>query len=212
YTHDDRQRLCRIMTLKYLGLPLSEIAELPEEISPQMMAKMVNSSLESIETEFKALFLRMRTLRELESRMCEGAEWSDLVGVIESSEKGSSFGAGLLGVEESSSFKAGVSQVMVDSWHALIDKAILLMREGVAPDSSEVRHVAQELVGARHTGLADDQELLSIEGAMPPSHHQGDFGLMVNAVFSYLRSSMGEQDSTRVDSDGQVSVNAEGLK
>lgn len=196
YTQDDAEQLFRIMTLKYLGLSLADISSMPEEIHPMMFRALVSKSLSRLEDEFKTLFVRMNTLRSLEESAEKGYSWQDLASVVDRAQGEDSFQWSMLFVRDDQEASEGVSKSMIDSWHAIIDKTIELMRADVAPNSPEAHSLAREFLAAQGQGMPDEQEFAIIQSSMPASHRQGDFGKMVAQVFDYLRCASRELEGS----------------
>ena len=198
YTLEDVQGLYRIMTLKYLGLSLADINALPDDIHPMMFRAMVSKSLDSVEDEFRALFARMNTLRALEESSERGLSWQDLAKVIDEKQDDGSFRWSALFARDDQDDILGTPKSMVDSWHAIIDRTIELMRASVQHDAPEARALAREFLEAQGDGMPDEEEFVKIQDSMPSSHRHGDFGQMVSQVFDYLRLAAGSLE----DEDG----------
>lgn len=199
YTTQDLEGLYRILTLKYLGLSLSDISRIPDVVPPAMFRALVGKSQQKIEEEFGALLVRMSTLRSLDVASEDCISWGTLSRIIDGASAQASSGS------DSSSLSEGApvsSADKVDSWHHIIDKTIELMNAHVPSDSPEAVELADRLLAADGGKQTLEGEFQLIQGSMPESHRRGDFGVMVNKVFEYLHSAANQQAHTRGDVGG----------
>lgn len=215
YTGDDLEGLYRILTLKYLGLSLSDIAQIPDTIPPAMFRALVGKSQQRLEQELASLLVRMSTLRALEGASEGEMCWSRLSAVID--------GAGAdeartdtthpkaTGAVSEASSEDEAPQSKVDSWHHIIDKTIELMNAHVPADSPEAAALAESFLAADGKGMPTEGEFLQIQGSMPESHRRGDFGIMVSKVFEYLHSAAAQRKGSSPAGSGVATVHAAGF-
>lgn len=191
YTAQDLESLYRILTLKYLGLSLSDISRIPDVIPPAMFRALVGKSQQKLEEEFSALLVRMSTLRSLDAASEDCISWGTLSRIVDDAS-----GRVMSAQKPDASAEdvpAGSSMDRVDSWHHIIDRTIELMNAHVPSDSPEAVELAERLLASDDGKNTAEGEFRVIQGSMPESHRQGDFGAMVNKVFEYLHSAANRQ-------------------
>ncbi|MBQ9003828.1 MAG: MerR family transcriptional regulator [Eggerthellaceae bacterium] len=85
YSRTDEEELYRILTLKYLGLPLAEIRECKDQIGDAMaLRRLLVKAMEEIEESFQDLVKRLLTLHALfsESGRSRDVQWEALAHAI----------------------------------------------------------------------------------------------------------------------------------
>jgi DNA-binding transcriptional MerR regulator len=196
YTESDVSELYRILTLKYLGLPLSQIKEdaLFYRDSPALHA-LANEKMDEIEMDFQKLFCRLTTLRAISESTRDDAslDWEAVAALIERHQGEEQFFWRLTcisdgGLTEPGSKDEEVHREMIGKWHALIADAIRLMTAEEPPDSSRNRELAKrylELDQFQKT-LSANQNFILMEN-IAANHIKGDsFDKLRQSVFDYL--------------------------
>lgn len=197
YTEENVKDLYRILSLKYLGLSLSDIKEHGSDYdNAESLRALANAQIDAIEEEFQALLRRMSTLRcvhELASQ--EGADWERVAEVIQESQGESQFFWHLTGIRDDGCAPEDHEGLprrskTVSSWHGLIAEVIQHMASDEPFDSSRNRALAQ-----RYLALSSgDNQVLPEESfiLMENFAFHGDrdgctsFDELRQAVFGYL--------------------------
>jgi DNA-binding transcriptional MerR regulator len=198
YTESAISELYRILTLKYLGLPLSQIKEdaLSYRDSPALHA-LANEKMDKIEADFQKLFRRLTTLRAISESTRDDAEldWEAIAATIEHQEGEEQFFWRLTcisdaGLTEPGSKDDALHREMIGKWHALIADAIRLMTTEDALSSPRSRELAKrylELDKFQKT-LSDNQNFILMEN-IAADYTKGDsFDKLRQSVFDYLES------------------------
>ncbi|MEG0324296.1 MAG: MerR family transcriptional regulator, partial [Raoultibacter sp.] len=183
YTEENVQDLYRILTLKYLGLSLSEIksdAGLFKDSSA--FHALTDSKMDDIEKDFQLLFKRLTTMRALLEASNEPAEldWANMAATIEKNQDDSQFFWRLTCINESGLGEGDaegkvIREQSVSKWHELIADTIRLMSEHEPLDSEANRDLAQrylDLDGSQET-LSADQNFILMENITPHPHAHG---------------------------------------
>lgn len=198
YTEENVQDLYRILTLKYLGLSLSEIksdAALFQDSSA--FHALADEKMDDVEAEFQRLFKRLTTMRALleASNGQTGIDWGAMAATIERCQDDSQFFWRLTCINESGLTDAteedlALREQSVSKWHELIADTIRLMSEHEPKDSPGNRDLAK-----RYLALDESQQTLSaaqnfilMENIAPSSHHghDGSFDELRKSVCDYL--------------------------
>lgn len=203
YTEDNVRDLYRILTLKYLGLSLTEIksdAALYERAEP--LQKLSNSQIDAIEEQFQALFKRMTTLRALHDQAPEGGDisWENMAETIERCQGESQFFWRLTCVRDDAptSEEAAEERVAhsesVSKWHELIADTIRIMSAGEPCDSLHNRNLAKRYLdlGMTQETARSESNFILMENMAPHGHGQGrddgSFDELRQAVFDHLQA------------------------
>lgn len=153
YTEENVKDLYRILSLKYLGLSLSDIKDHGDVYeSPESLKSLTNAQIDAIEEEFQALLRRMSTLRsvhELASK--DEIDWELVADTIQESQGESQFFWHLTGIRDDSSMSDSDEDLprrseTVSNWHGLIAEVIQLMASGEPLDSPRNQELAQRYV------------------------------------------------------------------
>ena len=179
YTEENVQDLYRILTLKYLGLSLSEIksdAGLFRDASA--FHALADRKMDDIEKDFQDLFKRLTTMRVLleASNEPDEVDWATMAATIERSQDDSQFFWRLTCINESGLTEATDEDIAlrgqsVSKWHELIADTIRQMSEGEPLDSPGNRDLARrylELDESQQT-LSANQNFILMENISP--HH-----------------------------------------
>lgn len=199
YTEENVQDLYRILTLKYLGLSLSEIksgAGLFRDASA--FHALADEKMDDIEKDFQELFKRLTTMRALlEASNNPGeVEWENMAATIERSQDDSQFFWRLTCISESGLTEATDEDIAlrgqsVSRWHELIADTIRQMTENEALDSPGNRDLARrylELDESQQT-LSANQNFILMENISPHrGHAAGHYG--EDGSFDELRQSV----------------------
>lgn len=196
YTQEDVKDLYRILTLKYLGLSLTQIksdAALYE--TSYAVQELVNQQMDEIEQQFQHLFKRMTTLRAVHDEAQEhGVEWESMAQTVERCQGESQFFWRLTCIRDDTQAPDAQACVAhsesVSLWHGLIADAIRLMSSGEAVDSPRNRDLARrylELDQAQDTDRFEENFIL-MENMATHGHTGGSFDELRQAVFEHLTS------------------------
>lgn len=212
YTEENIQDLYRILTLKYLGLSLSEIksdAGLFKDSSA--LHTLTDEKMDDIEKNFQLLFKRLTTMRALleASNQPSELDWAKMAATIEKNQDDSQFFWRLTcinesGLGESDSEGRAMREQSVSKWHELIADTIRLMSEHEPLESDANRDLA-----VRYLNLDDSQETLSadqnfilMENITPHPHHHGhghdgSFDELRQAVCDHLDAVVGAYQKSK---------------
>lgn len=205
YTEKNVQDLYRILTLKYLGLSLSEIkADAGLFCDASAFHSLASSKMDDIEKDFQNLFKRLTTMRALleASNEPDEVDWAAMADTIERSQDDSQFFWRLICINESGLTEATDEDIAlrgqsVSKWHELIADTIRQMSEGEPLDSPGNRDLARrylELDEFQQT-LSANQNFILMENISPhhghaPGHHgeDGSFDELRQSVCDHLEA------------------------
>lgn len=203
YTEENVRELYRILTLKYVGLSLSEIKERAARFGDAAAFRaLADAKMDDIERDFQRLFKRLTTMHALIAASGgEGAtDWEGLASLIERNQDDSQFFWRLTCINESglagsTEEDAAMRSQAVSRWHELIADTIYLMATGQPPDSPANRDLARrylELDSSQQT-LAASRNFILMENISPRHAHasgaqadEGSFDELRRAVCAHL--------------------------
>jgi DNA-binding transcriptional MerR regulator len=198
YTESDVSELYRILTLKYLGLPLSQIKEdAPLYRDSPALHALTNEKMDEIEADFQKLFRRLTALRAISesTRGDTDLDWEAIAATIERHQGEEQFFWRLTCISDGGLMEPGnkdedLHREMIGKWHALIADAIRLMTAGEPPDSPRSQELAKrylELDKFQKT-LSANQNFILMEN-IAADYTKGDsFDKLRQSVFDYLES------------------------
>lgn len=197
YTDKDVQGLHRILTLKYLGMPLVQIkADAARFHTQAELSALADEQIAAIEDEFLTLFKRMTTLRAIrdESDGEQPVNWEHVTDVIERGEDESRFFWRLTCIKDDATDEQAKEDVArsesVSHWHALIADAIRAMASGEPLDSPQNRSIAErylELAASQENSSIEDNFIL-MENIVPHKGGDGSFDKLRQGVFEHLEA------------------------
>lgn len=198
YTDDNVKDLYRILTLKYLGLSLSQIksdAALYQESAA--VQELADEQMDAIEEQFQTLFRRMTTLRALRDESLEsaGVDWERMAGTVERCQGESQFFWRLTCIRDDAPSEAAAEDRVarsesVSKWHELIADTIRLMPAGEPVDGPRNRDLARrylDLDMSQESARAEENFIL-MENIAPHAHGDGSFDELRQSVFDYLEA------------------------
>lgn len=201
YTEENVQDLYRILTLKYVGLSLSEIKSDADFFRDSTtFHALADERMDAIEQDFQRLFKRLTTMRALLEASTEpGAiDWGVMAETIERGQDDSQFFWRLTcinesGLTEASEEDKALRGQSVSRWHELIADTIRLMSAGESHDSPDNRDLARrylELDESQQT-LSADQNFILMENISPNyGHGRGHGGCTDDGSFDELRQAV----------------------
>ena len=196
YTEQERERLYRILVLKYLGYPLKEIRAGAGPDESVEVKHCISEALDRLEPEFLELFKRMATLRKLASPAEEGASWAELARVIEAEQdKGPLYWQAMsiqdgemTGAEPASIGETIMDRSEANAWHGLVRASMQLVQNNVPATDSRARQLAAQFMqmggAARATeGVSLMVTSMGSHGMMPESAMRP----IIDKVIAYLQ-------------------------
>lgn len=197
YTDANVEDLCRILTLKYLGLSLAQIKSDAERCQdPAAVQELADKQMDAVEDQFQTLFRRMTTLRSLRDvAQEEDVGWKGMADAIERCQDEGRFFWRLTCIRDDASDEAAVEERVarcesVSRWHELIADTIRLMPAGEPVDSPRNRDLARrylELNLSQEAAHAEENFIL-MENMAPHAHGDGSFDELRQAVFDHLEA------------------------
>ena len=198
YTDDNVKDLYRILTLKYLGLSLTQIksdaALYQQAVAVQELA---DEQMDAIEEQFLALFKRMTTLRALHDEAQDEADvdWERMAAAVERCQDESRFFWRLTCIRDDAPSSQEAEECMargesVSKWHELIADTIRQMPAREPFDSPRNRDLARrylELESSQDAAHAEANFIL-MENIAPHAHGDGSFDELRQAVFDHLEA------------------------
>ena len=200
YTEEDEDTLYRILTLKYLGLPLADIGELKDSVNEvESFREILSGTMASLEEDFQNLVTRLSVLRVLFNSVSADLDidWEKLARTIDD-EQGESgfFWHHIANMPEPSEDAASGRQstehrIAVAKWHELIADTISLMSEHVTPDDPRAAEIADRY-RQLETGQAGtlDQMFVLAENVTPHSGDPGSFDVLRDSVMGFLEEAI----------------------
>lgn len=199
YTEDNVKDLYRILTLKYMGLSLSDIKNNSKAYeNPDSLKSLANAQIDAIEEEFQALLRRLSTLRnvhELASK--DDVDWETVAATIQESQGESQFFWHLTGIRDDSCMDDGNEGLprrskTVSSWHGLIAEVIQLMASGEALTSPRNKELAERYLAlsSGDNQILPEESFILMENFAFQGERDGcgSFDELRQAVFGYLDS------------------------
>lgn len=198
YTEADVDRLYRVLSLKYLGLSLSEIKEAEDDYRDlQDLDRLVDSKMYEINDSFQRLLQRMNTLRTLhDAAQGEGpVDWQSIAATIESCQGDSEYFWNLTGVRNDPEPETEGDRVhraeTVGSWHELIAETIGNLTAHIPPDDPRTERLAAryaDLKGNDNGTL--EQGFILMENMAPAGVGGRTFEELQQTVFDYLEQAV----------------------
>lgn len=197
YTDANVKDLYRILTLKYLGLSLSQIksdAGLFDESA--MLQKLSGEQMDAIEDRFQQLFKRLTTLRALHDEACLGSiDWEGLAATVERCEGENQFFWRLTCIRDDATDNEAAEDRLirgesVSKWHELIADTIRLIPAGDPVDSARNRDLARRYLELEVSqgAVATEQNFILMENIAPHGGEEGSFDELRQTVFDHLEA------------------------
>lgn len=198
YTDDNVKDLCRILTLKYLGLSLSQIGSLASRCrEPGAVQALADRQMDAVEEQFQTLFRRMTTLRALRDEALENGDvdWERMARTIERCQDESQFFWRLTCIRDDAPSEAAAEERAarsrsVSKWHELIADAIRLMAAGEPLDGPRNRDLARRYLDLdlSQDAACVEENFILMENIAPHAHGGGSFDELRQAVFDHLEA------------------------
>ena len=206
YTEENVNDMYRILTLKYMGLSLSEIKENISGYQTNTdFRALADRQMNDIEKGFQELIKRFTTVRtlldEMNRRPHDNVQWNDLVQTIEDCQDDSQFFWRLTFIRDDESAeeqhapeegRTKTREETVSTWHELIADTIRIIAEGQVIDSEDNQSLAK-----RYLALGDDQQAISLdqdfilmENITPHKHGDGSFDGLRKSVMEHLEKTV----------------------
>ncbi|MBQ6453270.1 MAG: MerR family transcriptional regulator [Coriobacteriales bacterium] len=201
YSPEDEAALYRILTLKYLGLSLSDIKEKQDSINDSSsFREVLSATMETLEEDFQSLVKRLTVLRSLFKQAGEDpmtVDWMSCAHIIESAQsEGALFWHRLEDappVAEQNTDSAATRQrsMAVVRWHELIADTISLMNDGVAPFDERGRRLAERYLDLDAESSGSLEQMFEIAHGMS-AHHAGGgaFEALRYRVVGYIQAAV----------------------
>lgn len=197
YTDANVKDLYRILTLKYLGLSLTQIksdAALYQQAAA--VQDLADAQMDAIEDQFLSLFKRMTTLRALhdEAQSAHDVDWARMAEAVERCQDESRFFWRLTCIRDDAPPQEAEERIArgesVSKWHELIADTIRQMpaREPLtSPRNQDLARRYVELEGSQDAAHAEANFIL-MENIAPHAHGDGSFDELRQAVFDHLEA------------------------
>lgn len=197
YTDANVKDLYRILTLKYLGLSLTQIksdAALYQQAAA--VQDLADAQMDAIEEQFLSLFKRMTTLRALhdEAQSAQDVDWARMAEAVERCQNESRFFWRLTCIRDDAPPQEAEERIArgesVSKWHELIADTIRQMpaRESLtSPRNQDLARRYLELEDSQDAAHAEANFIL-MENMAPHAHGDGSFDELRQAVFDHLEA------------------------
>ena len=200
YTEDDVTALYRILTLKYVGLSLSEI-ESGGDCFDGMPSfhLLLEGKMDVIEQEFQQLFKRLGTMNTLIKASNEpgDVDWRGMAKLIEKEQDDGEFFWRLICVNENnlveSTEEGSQHEETIVRWHDLIAEALRLMTAEEPLDSPNNRNLAHHYLELKEAqGVSATDQFILMENVSPHGARGGknegsaSFDSLRRSVCEYL--------------------------
>jgi len=217
YSSEDRERLYKILCLKYMGLSLAEIRERIDSCTTRDdFEELVVDEICNMETDIGNLLRKFTTLKNLKGYVSshDDVDWSQYSQIIGGFQEEGQYFWHLSGmyeergdeiieeetteavaaIEERTQGEAAREGGMWKQWHRMVRDAIRLMRAGVPPDSPEGREIAERYLSMSdnlgHIGDSHSHHGFTIMDAAAKMTAHGNFNELRNDVNNYLKESV----------------------
>ena len=199
YSSEDENDLYRILTLKYLGLSLSEIKSQKDLVNdPESLTEVLSQTMASLEEDFQQLITRLSVLRTLLNLASanDDIDWSKFAQTIYSGGSEEGFLWHQVGHLESTDLEEQASvavsetrSIAVAKWHELIADTISLISGHVAPEDSEAAEIAHRYAQLEQEQAGSlDQVFILVENIAPHHGSSGSFDVLRDSVVSFLET------------------------
>lgn len=196
YSAYDKEHLYRILSLKYLGLSLSDIRQLQEGFDDsEEFRALITTTLESLEDDFQALIKRLSILRSLleESASSPMTNWERVVQTIEVGQADDKYFWNMIEADKDAApnppepAKSRARGAAVGAWHELIADTIALISAGKTPEGEEGQQLARRYVDLRDKqGVSLEDSFLLMENISPHRGAKGSFDALRKRVSEFL--------------------------
>ncbi len=213
YSSASVKDLYRILTLKYLGLSLTEIkSDAALYRGVEAVKNLADQQMDAIEEEFQALFKRMAALRALrdETQKTSQADWESMALAIERCQDESRFFWRLICIRDDASMEEEeeheLRDKVVSKWHELIADTIRQLPLSEPLDSQRNRDLAMRrlaLEGSEDLSRTEDHFIL-MEGMAAHPHGDGSFDMLRQTVFHHLEAVVAAYKGTLPSEDARV--------
>lgn len=198
YTADNVKDLYRILTLKYLGLSLTQIkSDAALYQNGTSVQELTGSQMDAIEEQFQSLFKRMTTLRALhdkaQTEAC--ADWAGMAETIERCQGESQFFWRLTCIRDDAPLEEAAEERVarsesVSKWHELIADTIRLMPAHEPFESPRNRDLARRYIAldVPQEAVRSEENFILMENIAPHAHGDGSFDELRQSVFDHLEA------------------------
>jgi len=195
YSPEDEKELYRILTLKYLGLSLSDIKEQKDSVSSAAaLHELLSQTMESLEEDFQNLVKRLSVLRTLVDQTAQTSviDWENIAHIVEEGQPDSDFfwhrvEDGSMGPAGMPAVEQGGRGMAVAKWHELVADAIALLSDHASPDEPRSQALAVRYVELERAQTGTLSDMFNLAENVTPHHGaSGSFEVLRDSVFQFL--------------------------
>lgn len=198
YSHEDEERLYRILTLKYLGLSLAQIKESEGSPSAEELSRALSKRSLELERENIEVLRAINTVHSLQSQLQSAADvkWSDFAAQIESvQDREDVLWQAINGDAVEGEPVPDLAQPEIIEWHKLMGDTIEAMHDGVLPNSERAQALAlryEKLGGIEHA-LAGLKRLANQRSSGPKQYGRDFYAGIQRRTLDFLQDALRER-------------------
>lgn len=195
YSEADEERLCRIVTLKHLGLSLSEIQQSESKETQDELMAALSKREEELERKSAEILREMNSLNELKYHIESGedASWkalADTVGAAKDLENALWFA--LAGESADNAPAPELSRDDVRAWHELMGDTIEAMHDGALVTDERAQELAARFsaLGGMSHALAGLKRLANQRKTGPKQYGRDFYAGIQRRTLSFLQDAL----------------------
>ena len=195
YSEADEERLYRIVTLKHLGLSLSEIQQSESKETQDELMAALSKREEELERKSAEILREMNSLNELKYHIesGEGASWkalADTVGAAKDRENALWFA--LAGESADNAPAPELSRDDVRAWHELMGDTIEAMHDGALVTDERAQELAARFsaLGGMSHALAGLKRLANQRKTGPKQYGRDFYAGIQRRTLSFLQDAL----------------------
>ncbi len=192
YSHEDEERLYRILTLKYLGFSLAQIKEAEGCDSYAELAQALEQRTRELEHESVSILRSLNTVNSLQKHLDQSSSvrWSDFaqaIGDVQNRED--VLWMAINGEAYEGESVPELTRKEIARWHQLMGDTIEAMHDGVEPGDERGRALGQRFVqlGGMHYALAGLKRLANQRAQGPKQYGRDFYAGIQRRTLSFLK-------------------------
>ena len=195
YSKADEERLYRIVTLKYLGLSLSEIQQSENQEVQEELTAALSKRERELEQKSADILREMNTLNELKSHVESGEEtgWQALAEAVGAAkERENTLWFAIAGESRGNAPVPELSEDDIRAWHELMGDTIEAMHDGVLVSDERARQLAIRFsaLGGMSHALAGLKRLANQRKTGPKQYGRDFYAGIQRRTLSFLQDAL----------------------
>lgn len=195
YSEADEERLYRIVTLKHLGLSLSEIQQSESKETQDELMAALSKREEELERKSAEILREMNSLNELKYHIESGedASWKALADTVAAAkDRGNALWFALAGESADNAPAPELSRDDVRAWHELMGDTIEAMHDGALVTDERAQELAARFsaLGGMSHALAGLKRLANQRKTGPKQYGRDFYAGIQRRTLSFLQDAL----------------------